>query len=375
MPKPPDGFDQGLDAPGAALAERLFCAIARARAAAFERGWLRSHRLDAQVISVGNLVAGGAGKTPLVIALAQALHAQGRHVAVLHRGYRAQAERGLYSIAPGSGEDSDPAIFGDEAVLVARRVPQVAVLSGSDRAALGQRAIEQFSADTLLVDDGFQHRRLQRDLDLVVLRAPQWIGNGYCLPRGPLREPLAGLQRASVLIFHQPSGADKNDLDDPQDPTQHPWHDWAPLRSHPLREILLSKPWLRVHSNAASLVPLDKNAAPLSLDSLRGQRVLAACAIARPQGFLADLTRLGALLVDTHIQADHAPWSRQILAQLERRAHALGALIITTEKDAVKWINPPIQAMALRQDLRFDSDRFADLDWLRVSGQRTVALT
>ncbi len=309
----------------------LFGSVARARSAAYDTGLLRSHRLDARVISVGNLVAGGAGKTPLVIALAAQLHAQGRRVAVLHRGYRAQAERGLYAIAPGQGRTADPARFGDEPVLVARRVPEVAVLAGADRVALGLRAIEAFGADTLILDDAFQHRRLVRDLDLVVLRGPRPLGNLRCLPAGPLREPVTALGRAHALLL--------NTTD-------------AEIEADQLDLLPPGLPQIRYRAEVRQLVELSSQTLVPAAE-LDARRVLLACAVARPDGVVETLRRLGAQVVAVQRRPDHHPWSSAELEALALRARRGAALLVTTEKDAVKWLAPPEGALALRQELSF----------------------
>ncbi len=149
------------------------------------------------MVSVGNLAVGGAGKTPVALAIAGRLLAAGRRPAVLSRGYGATRTDDRV-VADGDRVLLDAAEGGDEPVLLARRLPGLRVLCGPDRARLAVRAIA-LGADVLLLDDGFQHRRLRRDLDVVVLDASNAWGNGHCLPAGPNREPRSALGRAGLV--------------------------------------------------------------------------------------------------------------------------------------------------------------------------------
>ncbi|MCA8925488.1 MAG: tetraacyldisaccharide 4'-kinase, partial [Planctomycetes bacterium] len=162
----------------------LYALVVRARNWAYARGLLRAHAAPLPVISVGNLTAGGTGKTPLVIALAQALLARGLRVAVLARGY-------------GAARDGE---LNDELREIAERVPQALLVPGRDRVRSAERAALR-GADVILLDDGFQHRRLRRDLDLVLVDCTDPWGPAGVLPRGLLREPRGGIRRADWVIL------------------------------------------------------------------------------------------------------------------------------------------------------------------------------
>lgn len=337
-----DGFRGGaLWRPLAALYRTAIAG----RAALYGTGVLRRQRVAARVISVGNLVAGGAGKTPLVIAIAEHLVAAGQRVAVLGRGYRASGEHGLNVIAPGQGSTADPAVCGDEAVLVAQRAPQVAVLSGADRVRLARTAIERFGSQVLLLDDGFQHWRLARDLDIVVLRAPRPFGNGRLLPAGPLREPIDSLHRADLVVINRSDG--------------------------PLVELLPE--WLALSRRLVEVAHLPLELVELAtgairpVEQLRGQRVLLAAGVARPQSMSDTVRAVGADLVEIAARPDHHAWSSDEVAALAQRAQQLGALLLTSEKDAVKWRSPPPASCALRLVTRFISG--ADELWHRVDSK------
>jgi tetraacyldisaccharide 4'-kinase len=275
-------------------------------------------------------VAGGAGKTPLTIALAEHLLATGHRVAVLTRGYRGSGERGVAVIEAGLGAQADPAVHGDEPVLIARRVPRAHVVIGADRVRAALRAVDELGIDTLLLDDGFQHRRLHRDLDLVVLRAPHPLDNGRCLPAGMLREPATALRRAHALVINTTDGALAEALP-------------ASLRG--------DGPVLEVRGVVRQAVRHDDGAV-VDASALRGRRVLLAAAVARPASVERALAALGAVIVHRELRRDHHAWRTDELLAVDRLARRLGAVVITTEKDAVKWHGEVAGAMSLRLELQ-----------------------
>ncbi len=260
-------------------------------------GWLRQRagrprRAGAPVICVGNLVAGGAGKTPTVLALLARLQAQGRRPAALLRGYGGR-QAGPLAVDP---ERHDAAEVGDEALLLAARAP---TWVARDRLA-GARAAAAAGAELLVTDDGFQNPRLAKDLSLLVIDGASGLGNGRVIPAGPLREPLArGLARADALVIVGPD-------------------------RHGLARRAGGKPVL-----GAALRPRGPAA-------LRGRRLLAFAGIGRPAKFFATLEDLGAELVATAGFADHHPYTAAELDRLAAQAAAAGATLITTEKDALR---------------------------------------
>jgi tetraacyldisaccharide 4'-kinase len=180
----------------------LFCAVVRVRALAYRRGLLASRGLPVPVIVIGNLSVGGTGKTPLVIWLARRLRAQGRRPGILTRGYRGQARTWPQWVAA----DSDPSQVGDEPVLLARH-SGCPVAAGPDRLASGQLLLERGGCDLLLCDDGLQHYALRRDLEVAVLDGERRLGNGFCLPAGPLREPPSRLDGVPLQLVNGPARA------------------------------------------------------------------------------------------------------------------------------------------------------------------------
>ncbi len=167
----------------------------------YDYGVLKVRKLPCRVVSIGNLVAGGTGKTPMTIYLATLLKQMGHRPAVLSRGYGGAAEKKGIVVSDGFDILCDSDVAGDEPFMMASGIKGIPVIVGRDRYASGMRAIEEFDPDILILDDGFQHRRLHRDLDLVLMDAGKMFGNGYLLPRGALREPPGMLKRSDAIVL------------------------------------------------------------------------------------------------------------------------------------------------------------------------------
>lgn len=189
-------------------------AIAKMQAKLFENGVFESGKLPCMVISIGNIVAGGSGKTPMTIYLAQLLKKMGVHPAVLSRGYKGKAEKKGTVVSNGVSILKGPHDAGDEPYLIARTLSTVPVLVGASRYQSGLTAIKHFHSKVIVLDDGFQHHKLMKDLNIVLLDSQRPFGNGFLLPRGPLREPLSALKRADafVLTRHEDQNIDQREL-------------------------------------------------------------------------------------------------------------------------------------------------------------------
>lgn len=266
----------------------MYGGIVAARNALYDRGVLKARRLQGPVVSVGNLSAGGSGKTPFVMLLGELLKARGVKFDVLSRGY-GRKTRGVLLVDPAGLPDQ----FGDEPLLIARKL-QVPVIVGEDRYAGGQFAESRFGAHLHLLDDGFQHRALARDFDIVLI-TPQ-DASDQLLPAGRLREPLTSLRRADAVVLASGASAD----------------------SFPLH----GKEVWRVRRGI-----LPGNVPP---------RPVAFCGIARPQNFVLQLRAANIEPVAEAFYRDHHAYGekdiRELLA-LKQRSEAGG--FITTEKDAV----------------------------------------
>jgi tetraacyldisaccharide 4'-kinase len=276
---------------------------ARLRNAAYQRGWLASERVPIPVVSVGNLTVGGTGKTPCVEYVAQFYRQRDRRVAILSRGYGAAGGRN------------------DEALVLEENLPDVPHLQGTDRAALARTAIEELESEILLLDDGFQHRRLARDLDLLLIDSTVPWGHGYVLPRGLLREPPSSLCRADVIVLTRCD--------------QTPAEQRERLR-HTIARLAADVPVVETTHRPVELSNSSEANAPL--DVLRLGPVAAFCGLGNPQAFRRTLIDLGAHLLDFRVFADHHAYSRADVEDLRRWAETLpdGTNLVTTQKDLVK---------------------------------------
>jgi tetraacyldisaccharide 4'-kinase len=299
-PRPGDPAPSAAAALGLGVAEAAFRGAVALRNALYDRRLLAAAAVpEVRVISVGNLTVGGSGKTPAVIHLCNLLSSAGRRVFVLSRGYgrRSRAVVTFTGARPPPWED-----VGDEPLLVAGRCPQATVMVGADRAALAREAARQ-GAEVILLDDGLQHRRLARNLDIAVVDGAVGLGNGRLLPRGPLREPPAALRRAGLIWLVESGG---------------------PAASLPA----FSQPVVRVRARPSAVVLPGGTVEPA--ESLRGRRVEVLAGIARPERFVEMLRSLGAEIGPVHLYPDHHPFT---VADVPPAGEAL---LITTEKDAVR---------------------------------------
>ena len=296
----------------------LYCSALYARRAWYRLPWSGRKTLPCTVISVGNITLGGTGKTPAVIDIAGLILRRGKLPVVISRGYGRLDESLVSIVSDGHLVQHDPARNGDEPVLIADRLTGVPVVVGADRYEASLTALRHFHPDVVVLDDGFQHIRLQRTIDIVLIDAAEPFGSGKLFPAGVLREPLTALKRAhAILITRTDRDRDLSSLK-------------TALRRYTAARIFTS-----------SHVPLDlvniatKETRPLS--SLLQAVVLAFSGIARPAPFLSLLDSLGAVVKSSCIYPDHHVYDRNDLANIFRQAADEQVnMIITTEKDAVR---------------------------------------
>jgi tetraacyldisaccharide 4'-kinase len=303
----------GLRASAAVLAE-LYGLGAWGRRALYDRGWRQPRRLPGPVLSLGNLTVGGVGKTPLTAYLARRFQAAGCRVAILSRGYGGRAT-GINVISDGARVFLKPPQAGDEAYLLAQKLPGVPVVTGADRYQAGLRAWEAFRPELFLLDDGFQHFQLYRDLDVVLLDANQPFGNGRLLPRGPLREPVSTLQRPLVLVLTR------------YEPGRHE-STWEAVRSAFPAAAVVRATFGLTHALAYP------GCQEVSLKELGVKHLAAMAGLARPEVLAANLGELGIDLKHFFRFPDHHGFARGELAGMVAEARRLGAEgLVTTEKD------------------------------------------
>ena len=321
----------------------VFAGIVEIRYLFYGFGILRRYPLGVQVISIGNVTAGGTGKTPVTEIFARTLAAEGRKVAILSRGYRRKEapwwqrlftqviEKPLV-VSDGKHVLLDSSTGGDEPYMLASNLPGVAVVVDRNRVKAGRYAVKRLGCDTIILDDGFQYQKLKHSIEVVLVDATNPFGNGNMLPRGILREPVRNLRRADIVFLTKCRG-----------------------------DVSAVKAEIRRHNATAEIVECNHTPRVLkdvwsreefSLDWLRGKTVCTLSGIASPKGFENSLRHLGAKVVWCERYADHHRYdASEILYALNRTADMGADALVTTEKDAVRFPRfetSPVRCLYLR---------------------------
>jgi len=308
----------------------------RTRILLYNLGIKRSKHLPGPVISVGNITVGGTGKTPLVMALAGGLAKRGIRTAVLTRGYKGTKTSG-HVASDGQSVFLSPEEAGDEPYLMSKILRGTPVVIGKNRFWAGQKALEQFGVAGLLLDDGFQHIQLHRDLNIVLIDSNIGFGDRHLLPRGILREPLGQLQRADLILLTK-----VEDLETVR-----------PLEA----ELLKLHPSLPIfHSHYEPIDLIGPGEEREDLKSLQGKRVLALSGIANPDSFSALLKKCGLQVIKERVLPDHHHYTQEDIRSLEEEGKGVDR-IVTTEKDLVKLSRfttdrLPIRALRIEMKIR-----------------------
>ena len=325
------------------MASWIYYPLIRLRGLGYSRGIIRRRQLPVPVISVGNITLGGSGKTPMVERIAKTLSSERKKVAILTRGYGGSSEGKTLVVSDGVRLLAGPKEAGDEAFMLAKNLPSVAVIVGQDRFRSGELAIRDLGAQTLILDDGFQHLALQRDLDVVLIDAAEPFGYGHLFPRGLLREPLMELSRADLLvIIHRP---ESNNLEGIRESLRR-YNRRAPIFHGKRRPLFLVA------------IPEESRQ---ELEVIRGKRCAAFSGIANPSSFLSLLFSLGTEVIGNSSFPDHHPYAVEELKGIVTEAQEAGAqFILTTEKDAVR-LSPhlfplPIPVLYLRIEIELSDD-------------------
>ena len=308
-------------------------AVAGLRRVGYQRGWLSQRRLPRPVLSVGNMTVGGTGKTPLVMWLASRLNEQGKRVAILSRGYGRQGAAVNMLVSDGTSLNADWRSAGDEAMLMAQKCPWAIVAVGKDRYRLGCWVLEQAACDCFLLDDGFQHLSLHRDLDILLFDATDVEGLSEVLPAGRMREPLSAVQWATTIIFSRMESVSSVE------------------RLQARIEQCLGKPMspLLMETAPRCLIHIPTGMTK-GMDSFKNKLVLLVSGIGNPASFRFSVVSCGLKVGDEIRYPDHFPYSEKDVEEIRRRMKNVGSdLVVTTEKDALK----------LREFLRSDDPLWA----------------
>ena len=299
---------------------RLYGAGADLRAALYQNGWRKVRRLSRPLISVGNLTVGGTGKTPLVLRLAEILESEQWTPSILTRGYRRRSSEDLLTIEPGAGRNPNPSEVGDEPALLARRLPQVPLVISKDRYAAGLAAEANFKVNVHLLDDGFQHLRLHRDVNILLFDATRPTLEDRLLPYGRLRERPQAARRADLVVVTRTNEAEGADA-------------VARIRrgfeklGHPV-------PLFTARTRLRDLTPVSGEKLPP--EEIRRLPAFAFCGLGNPEAFFRDLRRWGFAVAGKVAFGDHHRYNSADGENLVRQARSAGAkLLLTTEKDVL----------------------------------------
>ncbi|MDD5543938.1 MAG: tetraacyldisaccharide 4'-kinase [Acidobacteriia bacterium] len=296
----------------------IYSGLVRLRLGLYRLGILKAVKVRPRVVSIGNLTLGGTGKTPTVIRLAQLLSDRGNSVAILGHGYRGSSGKDTVLVSDGSRILVDSSISGDEAQLCARRLKGVPVVVGRTKWKVSQWIDKNLAVDWIILDDGFQHLKLGRDCDIVLVDSG-WQGEqDQIVPLGRLREPLPGLKRADVVVIVEEAGVSAN-----------------PNLPQELKRHAPEAAFFTACREFAAIGAVDGSPGP-ALEELRRRKLLAFCGLAQPSQFFSELQRQQFLICDTLEFPDHHLYTQGDLQRIVKRAESAGAeALITTAKDAV----------------------------------------
>ncbi len=332
----------------------LYGAAVRIRLALYSSGLFKVREIGCKVISVGNITVGGTGKTPTVEFIARNLKEKGFKVAILSRGY-GRTGKGIGLVSDGHRLLLGPGKAGDEPYMLAKRLRNVPVFVGADRYEAGRYALQRSPLDVIILDDGFQHIRLKRDLNILLVDGEKGFGNGHLLPRGPLREPLSAMKRADIFLITKASSDTGRTADSIMDKQP----EAAVFKSSYRPERLVSL----------------RDGAKTGLDAISGRKVMALSAIANPSSFITLLSSLDCTLVSEISFPDHHSYAAKEMEGVEEKARAAGAeFIVTTEKDAVKIelfkdkMDMPIYYLEIGLNMNDNEERFINAILAGIQG-------
>jgi tetraacyldisaccharide 4'-kinase len=321
-----------------------FCVV-KLRRWLYNSGILKSKRLPCKIISVGNIIVGGSGKTPTVIAITKLLGEDSNlKIAVVSRGYMSK-KNGNAVVSDGNNIFLNPDQAGDEPYLLAQNLPKIPILIGKNRIKSISEAIKKWKTQVVILDDGFQYLKLFHDVDIVTIDSTKPFGFDYLLPRGYLREPISALKNADIIILTRTDQCKNLDT----------------LKSR-LKNIAPNIPIFESIHQPVSLIQVDTNN-NLGLDYLKDKKVLAVCGIANHVSFFETLKSLNPKEIIPAYFADHHKYTNNDFSYiLGKFTEAKADLIVTTEKDAQKLMNISFCAvLILKIELKLISGEFMDI--------------
>lgn len=299
----------------------LYGVAMKAHRALYRSGRFSTHELGAPVISVGNLTTGGTGKTPLVEWIANELAQKGRRVCILTRGYGRRRSGTRVIVSNGSEVLADANQAGDEPLLLAERLKGLAaVVCDADRVSAASWAVENLKSDAFVLDDGFQHLRVARNLNILTIDATNPWGNGRLLPAGILRESLAEMARADCVVITRADDSDQTEE-----------------LQRKIGELSSGSPIFRSRMTLRGLRQVAGRESPVGADEIKASSVAAFCGIGNPESFFSLVRRAGYQLCHTQTFRDHHIYSQADMDRVARESNKLGAqILLTTAKDEVK---------------------------------------
>jgi len=316
----------------------LYGAVTRTRLSLYRRGTFHTTKLDRPVISIGNITTGGTGKTPLVEWVARTVAAQGKKVCILTRGYGRKDPHLQVIVSDGYGVLASPAEAGDEPYLLATKLTgHAAVISSADRIAAAEEAIKDFGTECFVLDDGFQHLRLARDLNIATIDATNPWGGGRLLPHGRLRESREGLSRADCVVItrcDQASGVEELETE--------------------IGQLIDGRPVFRSQMRPVRVMSLKNGSETLTPPA----RVGAFCGVGNPESFFENVRRMGFEIGLQRAFPDHHAYSQSEIDSLIKDAD--GSVLVTTAKDAVKLRGLTFTAPCYVMEIEIAIDNEAD---------------
>ncbi len=316
------------------LASSVYGFLVSSRHKLYEKNILKSEKLPAKTISVGNISVGGTGKTPMVIFLAEFFAQKNEKICVLTRGYKRQKSSKMIIVSDGSKIETEARLTGDEPLEIALSLRGVAkVIADANRVRAGLWAIENFQTSLFILDDAFQHFKIERDLDIVLIDSTNPFGNGKLLPAGILREPLTNLKRADAIVITRTNLTQKETIEK--------------LKKQ-IGNFCAEESIFVAENSTLIPIPLIEFATGLFnkkntenlLSDLKKRKIFAFCSIGNPKAFFQQLQDEGFNVVKNSVFRDHHFYTREDLIKLHEEAVSVEAeVFLTTAKDAVKIMN------------------------------------